>query len=418
MKNKRLLITGFGLTVANVIGGGLGYVYQILIGRLLSPADFALFSAIFATYMVITSPLAAAMMTISKHTSTLRAMSDWGELKPFYFSSCKKISLFILPVAIALIVLKEPVTTFFKASDGTNVWLLILLLAISPILTVNTAFLQGLQKFRWMAGSTVLGIAAKLVLSCALIYVGFKVTGVLAASALVSIVLGLLGSWVIFASIVGKSSVDKLPAYDPFQMRVLVPIIVANLGFSLLTQLDMVLVNWLFVPEQAGLYAAAAVYGKAILYLPGGLVLALFPMVSENQAKNHSSMSMIIHAIAWTAGICGFVALIYLLFGSQIIALSYGKDYLTSGELLRWYGFAILPMALVVVAENILIAQGRVLFCWIFLAILPFELLAIYLWHSQLWMIILVIGISGLCLCIAGYGLLWLEWRKRYRLVS
>lgn len=417
MKNKKLLITGFGLTIANVIGGGLGYIYQILMGRLLSPADFALINAIFASYLIITSPLAAVTMAISKHTSSLKAISNWSAFKPFYISSCKKIALFILPFIFILIVLKGVAADFFKTDDELNVWLLVLMLSLSPALTVNLGFLQGLQKFSWMAVSTILSVAAKLLMSCALIYIGLKATGALAASALVTIAVIALGTWVIFNSIIEKTGDNKASFTDPLRMKVLIPIVVANLGFTVLTQLDVVLVNWLFPADQAGLYAATSVYGKAILYLPGGLILALFPVVAENQAKNHSSVTMIMHSIIWTAGVCGAVALIYLFFGSQIIELSYGKNYVVSGELLGWYGFAMLPMALVIIAENILIAQGRVLFCWLFLAILPFELLGIYLWHSQLWMIILAIGLSGLFLCIAGYGLLWVEWRKRYSLL-
>jgi O-antigen/teichoic acid export membrane protein len=416
VKNKKLLIAGFGLTVANVIGGGLGYIYQILMGRFLTPADFALFNAIFATYIIITSPLAAAMMAISKQTSTLRATDRLSELKPLYISSCKKILLFLFPILCVIAILRDMAAEFFKTTNEVNIWLLIFMLALSPFLTVNNAFLQGLQKFKWMAGSTILSIAAKLLLSLVFIYLGLRATGVLAASAIVSIGLISLGGWLIFSSITGNSVAGNPQPVNPLKIQTLAPILVANLGFTLLTQLDVVLVNWLFPPDQAGLYAAAAVYGKAILYLPGGLILALFPAIAENQAKNNSSMSMIIHALAWTAGICGAVAFIYFVFGTQIIEISYGKDYSTSGQLLGWYGIAILPMALVVIAENILIAQGRVLFCWLFLAILPFELLAIYIWHSELWMIILAIGVSGFCLFIAGYVLLWLEWRKRHSL--
>jgi O-antigen/teichoic acid export membrane protein len=92
----------------------------------------------------------------------------------------------------------------------------------------------------------------------------------------------------------------------------------------------------------------------------------------------------------------------YWVFADDIIALLYGPNYVGAGQILRWYGFAILPMALVIIAEQYLIAQGQVLFAWIFLAIAPLQILAIYIWHTELWMILLSMGLFGSLLACIG----------------
>jgi O-antigen/teichoic acid export membrane protein len=69
----------------------------------------------------------------------------------------------------------------------------------------------------------------------------------------------------------------------------------------------------------------------------------------------------------------------YWLFGEWLIDRLYGRAYAGASVLLRWYGFAILPMALVMVAEYFLIAKGRVLFAWVFLGMAPLQVLAIHL---------------------------------------
>ena len=71
----------------------------------------------------------------------------------------------------------------------------------------------------------------------------------------------------------------------------------------------------------------------------------------------------------------------------------------------------MLPMALVMVAEYFLIAKGRVLFAWIFLAVAPFQVLAIYTWHEELWMIVATIAAFGFLLAVVGYLFLWKEFR-------
>ena len=116
-------------------------------------------------------------------------------------------------------------------------------------------------------------------------------------------------------------------------------------------------------------------------------------------------------SVAVTAVLCGAVALGYWLLGEWLIGFLYGPGYAGAGALLRWYGFAILPMALVMVAEYFLIAKGRVLFAWLFLAMAPMQILAIQLWHDQLWMVMAIMGMSGSALVAIGYGMLWRDYR-------
>ena len=92
--------------------------------------------------------------------------------------------------------------------------------------------------------------------------------------------------------------------------------------------------------------------------------------------------------------------------------LLYGEDYRGAGEVLRYFGFAILPMGLVMVAEYFLIAKGRVLFAYLFFFMAPLQVLAIYLFHDSLQMVVAVMGASGVLLVFTGYGMLWRASRK------
>ena len=173
----------------------------------------------------------------------------------------------------------------------------------------------------------------------------------------------------------------------------------------------------LFSPEDAGVYAAASVLGKAILYLPSGLVLALFPLVAENHAMKKSSAAMLKEVVFFTGLICGLAAITYYVLGEWIIDILFGAKYVGAGELLRWYGVAIFPMALVMVAEHFLIAKGRVLFAWLFLLMAPIQWLVISYWHTDLLNVIAVMGACGSALVIVGYGMLWKEYQRRPKMI-
>lgn len=191
-----------------------------------------------------------------------------------------------------------------------------------------------------------------------------------------------------------------------YSLQPFLPVLAANVAFAVMTQLDMVLVNLFFDSTLAGTYAAASVLGKAVLYLPGGLVLALFPLVADNHANKISSNLLLFQAVCLTGAICTFAASVYWFFGSEIINALYGDQYAGAGELLRWYGLAILPLAFVLVAEHFLIAKGQVLFAWLFLLVAPLQIIAIYFWHENLSQVLIAMAAGGILLVVIGYGIL------------
>jgi O-antigen/teichoic acid export membrane protein len=113
------------------------------------------------------------------------------------------------------------------------------------------------------------------------------------------------------------------------------PVFLANLAFAVLTQADIILVNRYFTARDAGIYAAAAILGKAVMYIPGAIVLALFPMVSEHTALNRSSRHLLIKAFLLTLSISGFCSLVLFLFPDVIVRIMYGTRYLESSKILN-----------------------------------------------------------------------------------
>lgn len=411
LSTSRLLRAGVWLSVANVVAGLLGYAYQVLMGRMLAPVEFALFSAIMALSMFFSSPLGAMYMVISRRVSALRAHNQLAVLRSLYWRTHEFLALGGLLFLLLLFPLADEAQTYLKSPTQAPIWLLGTVVVIGAFLLINNAFFQGMQRFGWLGGTGVLGVALKIILGIVLIMLGFSVSGALAGVLLASCIIWLGGMLITTRSFPAKVMPGHLPI-ESFPLKSVLPVLIANIAFAALTQLDIVLVNWYFPPEQAGLYAAASVLGKAVLYLPGGLVMALYPMVAENHAKDQSSAHIMLQAVAVTATLCGLAALTYWLLGDWLITLLYGQTYAGAGELLRWYGFAMLPMTLVMVAEYFLIAKGRVLFAWLFLGMAPLQVLAIHLWHDQMWMVIAIMGVSGSVLVAIGYGMLWREYRR------
>lgn len=401
-----LLRASVWLTAANLLVGLMGYIYQILMGRMLIPSEFALFSALMALFVFAASPLGAMFMVISRRVSTLRAQNRSSVLRTLYrrlhevLAVTGALALFLLWAFMA------PLQVWLEVPDSHLLWLIGVILVVSAFVGINNAFYQGQQQFHWLGGAGIAWLAMKIGFSVILIALGLGVSG-----ALYGVLLSVALVWAvclanILRDLPATNHLGRLPL-DPFPLSTWLPVLVANVAFAAMTQLDMVLVKAFFSAEQAGLYAAASVLGKAVLYLPGGLVMALFPLVADQHARDQSSAHLMLQAVILVFVCCGGAALAYWAFGDWLIVLLYGPAYAGAGELLRWYGFAILPLALVMVAEHFLIAKGRVLFAWLFLAMAPLQVAAIALWHSHLWQVIAIIGGFGSLLVVIGYGVMW-----------
>jgi O-antigen/teichoic acid export membrane protein len=398
------LVRGSALLFAGSLATGmLGYAYQVIMGRMLSSAEFGLFSALMAVFAIASAPLGAMMMVLSRKVSEQRALGNLPGIGALYRHSATRAAAIGLLLAAAATLLAPWGREQLKSPDVMPVILVAVLFFFTLPGIVNNAFLQGVQSFAWLSSGSALGVAFKILFSSLLVWLGFGVSGALAGAAAAAAAV-----WVVTFAALG--SVVLRPAGSEsrprLSLRPAVPVLIANVAFVAMTQIDVVLVNHFFPPREAGIYAAAAVLGKAVMYLPGGIALALFPMVAEDHAREVNSAHLLAQAVKLAAALCLAGSAFYYLFGEWLVVLLFGEAYREAGEVLKYFGIAILPLGLVTIAEYFLIAQGRVLFAYLFFAVAPLQVLGIVWFHDALWMVVAVMGVCGALLAAIGYAML------------
>jgi len=393
------------MLVGSIAAGVLGYVLQVLMGRMLGVQEYALFSAIMALFTILATPLSTMVMLISRKVSEYFANQDNSAITYVYYTIHKRsmvAGVLILGLGFAF---DSEIQHYLKAPTSVPVYALALLLFVTSFPFVNNAFLQGLQKFAWLSASSALNAIFKICLSVVFVWAGYGVSGAIGGAALAYILtwaITYLALWGTLQKGLGQTSkAQSITLGSAF------PVFVANGAFAVMTQLDMVLVNYFFPAHEAGLYAAASILGKAVLYLPGGIALALFPMVAERHAREEGSAHLLMQALGLTFILCGIGATIYFFCGEWFVQLVYGDQYREAGELLQYYGFAIFPMSIVMVVEYFLIAKGRVLFAYLFMLIAPLQIMAVYYFHESLFSIIAIMALFGMTVVTIGLALLW-----------
>jgi O-antigen/teichoic acid export membrane protein len=408
--NTKLAVASAWLFVGGMLGGFLGYVFQVLMGRMLSPQEFSLFASAMSIFTVSAAAQGALLMIVSRRVSEYRFYNDSDKISHFYWWIWTRVGVFGLAVAFITFSIGPRVKSFLSAPTIYVVYLLGLLVFLAFFTSINNAFFMGLQRFSWLSIYSTLGVLLKILFSVILVWLGYGVVGALTGTILAVIVGGLCSYLPLRRHLVGNRA--KSFKADHLSIRPAIPVLIANISFAAMTQLDIVIVNFYFPAHEAGIYAAASILGKAVLYISGGVSLSLFPMAVESHVSGQKNWQLLTHAVTLTSILSGLGALFYFFFGQNIVVLLFSSNYRESGEILELYGFAIFPMSIAMVAEHFLIAQGRVLFAYLFLIVAPLQLIAFRFNHDNIHSILYIMGAGGSTLALLGYGLLWREYRK------
>lgn len=408
--SSKLLRASGTLFIGGTFAGILGYGFQVVMGRLLQPQEYGLFNAVMSLFVIFSAPLGTLMLLVTRKVSAYRTQGEMGSIRHLFYSLNLKIVGAGILLFGAFYFFAPDIQGYLKSPNLIVVYLFGLLIFLNFPMSVNNAFLQGKQRFIWYAITTNLSVLIKLALATTFVLLGYGVEGAIGGVAGSFIALWLI-SYGVMRPFLEKARLAPFKS-SHFSIGGIFPVLIANLTFAIMTQMDMVLVNYFFSSKESGLYASASVLGKAVMYLSGGIVIALFPLVVEKHTLKEKNSHLLVQAVGLTLALCGFGALFYFFFGEQIIALLYGQDYQRAGVVLKFYGLIMIPMALILVAENYLIATGKVLFAYLFLALIPFQLAAIYFYHDSLLQVITVMGLFGCIQAIIGYVLLWKAFQK------
>lgn len=406
----RLARTSGLMFVASAFSGVLGYLYQVLIAKYLSVADFGLASAYIALMGILMVPLGAYGLVLTRVFSSCLGKSAYRYLVDTYYRSWKIVAAVSVITFIVLASFSENLALYLNTGKNSNTVFVFLILICITVLTVpNASLFQGVQKFDWVAINGVVGQIGKLGIGCALIFLGMAVDGVLIGIACTTIFVLFINHFAIRRFFRAIPLTDSEPISSSENIKTILPVLLANFAFVVLSQLDVVLVKSNFTPELAGSYALAAVFGKAVMYLPGAIVVAMYPMVAENEAKNVSSIGLLMQGVFITSVISISGGIFYYLASPLIFSWFYGEKYDPAIQVLQYYSLAMIPMAIIMVMEYFLMAKKRVLFAYLMLAVAPVEVILIEHFNSDLLEVVWVLTGCGWGLVIVGSVVLLMQ---------
>ena len=400
-KNSALLF------IAAMTGNFFQYLFQFFMGRNLSIADFGAMNALFSFGVITSIGIGTVTLVITKYIAGFKGKNEFGKIKGIILKSSKYIIPAGIIVSILVFAARFQIMDYYKLEHASPVVIVSFSLFISCILSVFLAAATGMQKFNYIALSQILGPLSRIGSGALLVWLGFGLNGAILASVVASIT-GILILGKVIKDIV-KVKIESVKKHKKEMLLFCVPVAMSISFYAVLTMIDMTLVKHYFSANTAGQYAAISVLGKSILYLPGAIVVVMFPMVAEAHKINKDTLSILKKALLFALLVCSIGIFIFFLFPDFLLRLISRGRYTGNVNLLWIFGLAMLPYALTGIINSFHIARHKISFivALVIMAIIQVGLISMF--HKSLEQVIYILLICGVLLVLINFGLIFYE---------
>lgn len=387
------------LFAGNIIASICNYLFQIVMSRHLSVADFGAMNSLLSLMVITAVPAVSISLVSAKYVSNFQANAELGKIRVFRKKVFAKLISFGIPVLAFLLIISPLVSAFLKISSYIPVMILFVISFFSFLVPLNLGILQGLQRF------LPLGICSVFI---GLFLLTFGITMVLLGLGLNGAMMAFLGT-ALCAFIISFHFTKDLPKSDPESddlgigigniLNYSRTVVLSSLGMMALSNFDLILVKHFFPAEQAGVYAAVSVLGKIIFYFSGAMVMAMFPIVSGNHALENNQLHTLKKAFGITVLLAGSGLIVLIAVPDFMLSLLFGKGFSEGASFLRIFSFAMFFMALNNVLCNFLLAIERKRFIIVLLMGCVVEILLISFFHQSLTTILFIMVVVSFLIC-------------------
>ena len=379
------------------------YLFQVVVGRSISSIDYGVFNSLFAMVSIFTAPVSVVHIVFSRFIVNL-SLSGLGKVKSLLTKSFKLMlglsGAILLGGIIAIPLIKD----FFHLQVITPIVLVLITICFSMLFPIPFAILEGLHRF------TRLGIGS----SCtpltrffgALFFVaglGWGVNGALLTAATASAFTLGFGLWSL--KDIFKVSSERLPDGTFRDMaNYSGPVFLSTTIIMVLGTIDISLVRHYCSPEEAGLYATAAILGRIALYLPGALITVLFPSAAKAHALGEKDSYILWTSLSFTAFLAFSVALLFNLWPEQFISLFFGDQHREAASLLKIISIAMAILSLTNVIVSYSLARSDYAFLFPLVAGVTLMMALILTYHDTATTIAYIMLLSVSSIFIAAFA--------------
>ncbi len=394
------------MVIATAISNFFNYLYQLLMGRLLTPQQYGELFSLLSLFYIFSVVFATVNTSITKFTTSYVVKNDYGKIKSVLVKASKNFAIIGVLVYGVILMLSPVISRFLNIENESYVMILFASIPFGFILPAYQGTLRGLQRFPALGISTTSWALFKLFFGVALVVVGYGVFGGLAGVFLANVA-AFLVTFLLLRDLFKYKSSDTIELGDIIKYSGLA--FLTLFAYTTMWNIDVIMVKHYLSPIDAGSYSAISVLGKIALFAPGAVGVVVFPKAAEKHESGERHFHLLLKGLALVTLISGVIVLAYALFPGIIIQLVYGKKYIAIAPYLWRYGLAMMffsmiglminyslsinktdiawPVSLALIAEGVALAASRtipqIITTLVIIGFTTVVLLAVWTWRRR-----------------------------------
>lgn len=329
---------------ASMVLNVCNFIAHAVASRELGVVAYGGLYALINAALIAALPAAFVGPVVAQLAAEFRALHDDGHLRGLTESVAEAFArlglLYMVIAAFAAI----PFSWFLQVP----VWsaqFVGLIAGAALYLSALRAVAQGTQDFMGFAISNSVEGIAKVVAIGALIAVGLKLGG-----GIIGFFIGPLCALIYLSIRLRKRYSVADSRTVRYDWRRIVNAgagaAAATISLALIGSADVVLVKHYFNPHEAGLYAAAALGGKMLLYLVGFIPTVLLPQAADRHARGAQTREVLAGSLLMFAVVAACGLFVFRYFGLTVLHALVGHAFDAAAPLLVTYGLAMVLLAL------------------------------------------------------------------------
>ncbi|WP_041860772.1 MATE family efflux transporter [Candidatus Puniceispirillum marinum] len=330
----------------------MNYALQLLLVAYLNPKDFGDLAFLMSLCLIVVAPCSAASFSIA------RLVSNKNNFRKYFEINCLFSNYLYLSFGSQLlfVALFFAVSRFgiFNSEFPFDTLSLVFFFSFCTLLTIQT------KVFAILWGENRIPILSLCGLSIALLKILFiwiwhediyqVMMAILLAHALIVILTLFLNKYL---------NITKLKS---FKLKRIIQFLRDEGRFfgvvifsALIIQSDVIIAKTVFSEEIAGQVVTALVLSKAVFFITSSLGMVAYPILSRISLSQRGFLILILGTIA-IGTIC---AVMFYAFSEFVLTTLYGNISSLTVEVLKIYGFALIPIGIFSIIEHIGFAKGE-----------------------------------------------------------
>jgi O-antigen/teichoic acid export membrane protein len=376
--------------IGSLIGNALAFLLNLFFARSLSYVDYGIFASLLSIITIASIPGGSIGPILVRFSTEYYSRGQIDKLKNFYEKSLKFIFSFSF-VVLLLFVIFSPLIKDFLHLD--NVWYAVavgLCVVVGYIQMLNSTFLQGLMKFRFISFVTVFSSLIKLITGVILVLLGLRAFSGLGSIFFMYLTIFMI-SFIPLRFIFTKKieSEAKIPMKEVLVYAL--PAFVTILAMASFTSIDVILVKHFFNPTLAGYYSGVSLIGKVILYFTATIPAVMFPLVMKRNATGKAFNGLFLLSVSLVLIPSLLITAFYWIFPEFVISLFLGgRSYLTMAPYVGLFGLFITLFSVVNIFVNFFLSINKTVISFMVVGAALLQIVLLWIYHSDFYQIITI----------------------------